>query len=164
MELDFSQIAPKVNHPGFLQVTALSMQHFCLHTQSHAYWYKNVMNLSRLFRRLLFWKHSSRLVIYGCFSIVSNVIWYNYCCSAIIGTDVLGSVLPHTLDIKNVGICRHLSCTGRTSYRSHGCGGTRHQYGWPATHPVCTTSHVTSEDEKRGRMHHGNADRRPDWS
>ena len=27
-----------------------------------------------------FWKHSSRLVIWGCFSIVSNVIWYNYCC------------------------------------------------------------------------------------
>ena len=80
MELDFSQIAPKVNHPGFLQVAALSMHNLCLHTQSHAYWYKNVMHLSRLFRRLLFWKHSSRLVIWGCFSIVSNVIWYNYCC------------------------------------------------------------------------------------
>ena len=53
MELDFSQIAPKVNHPGFLQVSALSMHNFCLHTQSHAYWYKNVMHLSRLFRRLI---------------------------------------------------------------------------------------------------------------
>ena len=47
-----------------------------------------------------------------------------------------------------VGICRHISGTRRPTYRSHGCGGTRHQYGRPATHPVCTTSHVTSEDEK----------------
>ena len=53
-----------------------------------------------------------------------------------------------------VGICRHISSTGRPSYRSHGCGGTRHQYGRPATHPVCTTPHVTSEDEKRRRMRH----------
>ena len=53
-----------------------------------------------------------------------------------------------------VGICRYISCTGRPSHRSHGCGGTRHQYGRPATHPVCTTPHVTPEDEKRGRMRH----------
>ena len=32
------------------------------------------------------------------------------------------------------------------------------------TDPVCTTSHVTSEDEKRRRMRHWDAVRRPDWS
>ena len=92
---------------------------------------------------------------------------------AIIGTDVLGSVLPHTLDIKNallfanggVSLKLHrkdsalsghvftvVSCTGSPSHRSHGCGGTRHQYGRPATHPLCTTTHVTPEDEKRRGM------------
>ena len=80
MELNFSQIAPNVNHHGYLQVTALSWQNYCWHKQRHAYWYKTVMRLSRLFRGLLFSKHSSRLVIWGCLSIVSNVIWYNYCC------------------------------------------------------------------------------------
>ena len=80
MELDILQIAPKVNHHGYLQVTALSRQNYCWHIQRHAYWYDNVMRLSRLFRALLFWKHSSRLVIWECFSIVYNLIWYNYCC------------------------------------------------------------------------------------
>ena len=58
----------------------LSRQNYCWHTQRHAYWYNNVMGISILFRTLLFWKHSSRLVIWGCFSIISNIIWYNYGC------------------------------------------------------------------------------------
>ena len=47
-----------------------------------------------------------------------------------------------------VGIFRYISGTGSHSHRSHGCGGARHQYGRPATHPLCTMPHVTPEDEK----------------
>ena len=38
---------------------------------------QNVMRLSRLFRGCLFCKHSSRLMIWKCFNIVSNVIRSN---------------------------------------------------------------------------------------
>ena len=70
---------PHRNH-GYLQVTHLSMQeHFC-HASFHAYWYTNVMQSSRLFRVSLFLKNGSILMIWGCFSIVSNVIRSNYCC------------------------------------------------------------------------------------
>ena len=47
---------------------------------------------------------------------------------------------------------QYISRTGSPSHRSHGCGGTRHQYGRPATHTLCTTPHVTPEDEKRRGM------------
>ena len=95
MEIDLSQIAPKVNHHGYLQVTVLSRQNHCWHTQRHVYWYKNVMRLSRLFKGLLFWKHSSRLVIWDFFSIVSNVIWYTYYC------------IRHTMHGNMVFFCTH---------------------------------------------------------
>ena len=39
------------------------------------------------------------------------------------------------------------SGTWSPSHRSHGCGGTRYQYGRPATHSLCTTTHVAPEDE-----------------
>ena len=52
---------------------------FCTFVQINSIQFNDVMRLSRLFRWLLFWKHSSRLVIWRCFSIVYNVIWYNYC-------------------------------------------------------------------------------------
>ena len=60
-----------------------------------------------------------------------------------------------------VGIFGYISCTRSPSHRSHGCGRTRHQYGRPATHPLCTTPHVTPEDEKRRGMRCRDADRRP---
>ena len=40
----------------------------------------NVMRSSRLFRVSLFLENGSILMIWGCFSIVSNVIRSNYCC------------------------------------------------------------------------------------
>ena len=40
----------------------------------------NVMWSSRLFRVSLFLENASILMIWGCFSIVSNVIRSNYCC------------------------------------------------------------------------------------
>ena len=51
-----------------------------------------------------------------------------------------------------VRIFGYISSTGSPSHRSHGCSGTQHQYGRPATHPLCTTTHVTPEDEKRRGM------------
>ena len=54
MELDLSQIVPEINHHGYLQVTALSMQNYCCPTPIHAYLYNNVMRLSILFRGFLF--------------------------------------------------------------------------------------------------------------
>ena len=80
MELDFSQMALEVSHHGYLLVTHLTTQEHCCHTSFHAYWYMNVMRSSRLFRVSLFWENGSILMIWGCFSIVSNVIRSNYCC------------------------------------------------------------------------------------
>ena len=61
-----------------------------------------------------------------------------------------------------VGIFGYISGTRSPSHRSHGCGGTRHQNGRPATHSLCTTTHVTPEDEKGRGMRCRDADRRPD--
>ena len=80
MELDFSQMAFEVNHHGYLLITHLTTQEHCCHTSFHAYWYMNVMWSSRLFRVSLFLENGSILMIWGCFSIVSNVIRSNYCC------------------------------------------------------------------------------------
>ena len=99
MELDFSQMAFEVSHHGYLLVTHLTTQEHCCHTPFHAYWYVNdscintrgmvydssvlvwnVMRSSRLFRVSLFLENGSILMIWGCFSIVSNVIRSNYCC------------------------------------------------------------------------------------
>ena len=80
MELDFSQMALEVSHHGCLLVTHLTTQEHCCHTSFHAYWYMNVMRSSRLFRVSLFLENGSILMIWGCFSIVSNVIRSNYCC------------------------------------------------------------------------------------
>ena len=80
MELDFSQMALEVSHHGYLLVTHLTTQEHCCHTSFHAYWYMNVMRSSRLFRVSLFLENGSILMIWGCFSIVSNVIRSNYCC------------------------------------------------------------------------------------
>ena len=80
MELDFSQMALEVSHHGYLLVTHLTTQEHCCHTSFHVYWYMNVMRSSRLFRVSLFLENDSILMIWGCFSIVSNVIRSNYCC------------------------------------------------------------------------------------
>ena len=80
MELDFSKMVLEVSHHGYLLVTHLTTQEHCCHTPFHAYWYMNVMRSSRLFRVSLFLENGSILMIWGCFSIVSNVIRYNYCC------------------------------------------------------------------------------------
>ena len=80
MELDFSQLALEVSHHGYLLVTHLTTQEHCCHTSFHAYWCMNVMRSSRLFRVSLFVENGSILMIWGCFSIVSNVIRSNYCC------------------------------------------------------------------------------------
>ena len=80
MELDFSQIALELSHHSYLLVTHLTTQEHCCHTSFHAYWYMNVMWSSRLFRVSLFSENVSILMIWGCFSIVSNVIRSNYCC------------------------------------------------------------------------------------
>ena len=40
----------------------------------------NVTRSSKLFRGFLFLKHSSRLMIWECFCILSNLILFNYCC------------------------------------------------------------------------------------
>ena len=80
MELDFSQMALELSHHSYLLVTHLTTQEHCCHTSFHAYWYMNVMWSSRLFRVSLFLENASILMIWGCFSIVSNVIWSNYCC------------------------------------------------------------------------------------
>ena len=47
-----------------------------------------------------------------------------------------------------VGIFRYISGTWSPSHRSHGCGGTRHQYGQPATHSLCTTTSVAPKMKK----------------
>ena len=80
MELDFSQMALELSHHSYLLVTHLTTQEHCCHTSFHAYWYMNVMWSSRLFRVSLFLENASILMIWGCFSIVSNVIRSNYCC------------------------------------------------------------------------------------
>ena len=80
MELDCSQMALEVSHHGYLLVTHLTTQEHCCHTSFHAYWYMNVMRSSRLLRVSLFLGNGSILMIWGCFSIVSNVIRSNYCC------------------------------------------------------------------------------------
>ena len=80
MELDFSQMAIELSHHSYLLVTHLTTQEHCCHTSFHAYWYMNVMWSSRLFRVSLFLENASILMIWGCFSIVSNVIRSNYCC------------------------------------------------------------------------------------
>ena len=80
MELDFSQMALELSHHSYLLVTHLTTQEHCCHTSFHAYWYMNVMWSSRLFRVSLFLEIASILMIWGCFSIVSNVIRSNYCC------------------------------------------------------------------------------------
>ena len=80
MELDFSQMALEVSHHGYLLVTHLTTQEHCCHTSFHAYGYMHVMRSSRLFRVSLFLENGSILMIWGCFSIVSNVIRSNYCC------------------------------------------------------------------------------------
>ena len=71
-----------------------------------------------------------------------------------VGTDLPGSgpctETPPSHCI--VGILGYISGTRSPSHRSHGCGGTRNQYGRPATHSLCTTTYVTPEDEKGGRM------------
>ena len=77
-----SQIAPEVNQHGYLHMTPLSRTIVCCHTSFHAHLYKNVTGSSRLFRGFLFLKHSSRLMIWECFSIVFNVIRFNYACTA----------------------------------------------------------------------------------
>ena len=81
MELDFSQMALEVSHHGYLLVTHLTTQEHCCHTSFHAYWYLNVMRSSRLFRVSLFLENGAILMIWGCFSMVSNVIRSNYCCT-----------------------------------------------------------------------------------
>ena len=86
MELDFTQIALEVSHHGYLLVTHLTTQQHCCHTPFHAYWYMNVMRSSRLFRVSLFLENGSILMIWGCFSIVSNVIRSNYCCTPCMDT------------------------------------------------------------------------------
>ena len=63
-----------------------------------------------------------------------------------------------------VGIFRYISGAWSPSHRSHGCGGTRHQHGRPATHSLCATTHVAPEDEKGGGMRCWDANRRPDWT
>ena len=73
-------MALEVSHHGYLLVTHLTTQEHCCHTSFHAYWYMNVMRSSRLCRVILFLKNGSILMIWGCFSIVSNVIRSNYCC------------------------------------------------------------------------------------
>ena len=80
MELDFSQMALELSHHSYLLVTHLTTQEHCCHTSFHAYWYMNVMWSSRLFRVSLFLENASIVMIWGCFSIVSNVIRSNYCC------------------------------------------------------------------------------------
>ena len=80
MELDFSQMALELSHHSYLLVTHLTTQEHCCHTSFHAYWYMNVMWSSRLFRVSLFLENASILMIWGCFSIVSNVIRSKYCC------------------------------------------------------------------------------------
>ena len=80
LHVDFSQMALEVSHHGYLLVTHLTTQEHCCHTYFHAYWYMNVMRSSRLFRVSLCLENGSILMIWGCFSIVSNVIRSNYCC------------------------------------------------------------------------------------
>ena len=80
MELDFSQMALEVSYHSYLLVTHLTTQEHCCHAPLHAYWYMDVMRSSRLFRVSLFLENGSILMIWGCFSIVSNVIRSNYCC------------------------------------------------------------------------------------
>ena len=73
-------MALEVSHHGYLLVTHLTTQEHCCHISFHAYLYMNVMRSSRLFRASLFLEKGSILMIWGCFSIVSNVIRSNYCC------------------------------------------------------------------------------------
>ena len=73
-------MALEVSHHGYLLVTHLTTQEHCCHTSFHAYWYMNVMLSSRFFRVSLFLENGSIFMIWGCFSIVSNVIRSNYCC------------------------------------------------------------------------------------
>ena len=80
MELDVSQMALELSHHSYLLVTHLTTQEHCCHTSFHVHWYMNVMWSSRLFRVSLFLENASILMIWGCFSIVSNVIRSNYCC------------------------------------------------------------------------------------
>ena len=58
----------------------MTMVTYTRHTPPHAYRYKIVIRSSRLLRRFLFLKHSSRLMIWGCLSIVSKVSRSKYCC------------------------------------------------------------------------------------
>ena len=143
MELDFSQMALDVSHHGYLLVTHLTTQGHCCHTSFHAYWYMNVMRSSRLFRVSLFLENGSILMIWGCFSIVSNVIRSNYCC------------IRHTMHGNMVFSSYYIFPTPQQSGCLLGCSAKSDSYHNSAIQLVSSIIEHKTSSGKSGRVHTG---------